>query len=408
MLTADLLRASVRSGRIKPRLIDPEDAELLALSAELVGLFERHAGERRRDLDEAVDDVVGDETRFAITRGLVKLLHDRSEWQTVSPVPPVELRRMVFEASARAHPIAMRRSRLHPVTRDDVVAEVAAGLGVTSEAVEAGLYADLKSEQRLVSFRKLGAEALLHRYNLAQAQGLLLRAHELHIDVSVDRPSRMRQLFRWLKFHQLMHRTTRGESGWRITVDGPMSLFEQSQRYGLQMARFLPALLLSDRWSLTAEIDWPHSADRVTLELGPDDGLVTHLRSRGTWITEEEQTLVARIDASKTPWSVARSTRVVDLGGRDVFVPDFVVRCSDTGREALVEVIGYWRKDYLLRRAEALAAHGPPNLVLCVSRKLAAGDSTLPASLRDHVVDFARVIALKPFLAVVERVAVAD
>lgn len=405
MLTADLLRANIRKGVIKPRLIDPEDDELMRLATELVALFEAHTDGTRGELDEAVDDVVGDETRFAITRGLVKLLNDRSDWQTVAPIDPVDLRRMVFEASAASHPVATRKSRLHTVSRDDVLARVAAALEVDVAAVEEGLYADLKSQQRLVSFRTLTPRALLDRYNLAQAQGLLFRAHELHIDVAVDRPSRLRQLFRWLKFHQLMHRTHRHESGWRITVDGPMSLFEQSQRYGLQMARFLPALLLADQWSLHADVEWPHARDPLRLELGPDDGLVTHYKQRGTWITEEEKVLVSRVDKSKTPWKVSRKARVVDLGGVDVFVPDFTVRCADSGREAFVEVIGYWRRDYLERRAHALATHGPENLVLCVSRNLATDGGAVPDGLADRVLDFAKVIPLNRFLEAVERVA---
>lgn len=406
MLTADLLRATVRKGTIKPRLVDPEAADLLALAGRLVAIFEGHGGKRRAELDDAVDDVVGDETSFAITRGLVKLLDDRAEWETVSPLEPPELRRLVFEASAAAHPIATRASRLHATTRADVLAAVAAQLGVDVAAVEEGLYADLRAEQRLVAFDRIEPRALLDRYNLAQAQGLLLRAHELNVEVDVDRPSRLRQVFRWLKFFQLMHRTRRGEGGWQITIDGPMSLFEQSQRYGLQMANFLPALLLTDRWRLRADVEWPHVAGRVALELEPADGLVSHYRSRGTWVSEEERTLVGRIDESATSWKVSRSARVVDLGGVDVLVPDFAVRCEATGREALVEVVGFWRREYLTRRAETLAAHGPPNLVLCVSRRLGTDGDALPEGLADRVVDFARVVPLPRFFEVVERVAI--
>lgn len=406
MLTADLLRANVRKGRIKPRLIDPDDQVLRATAAELVDIFERHVGLRRGELDEAVADVVGDETQFAVTRGLVKLLDDRSDWQTQAPLDPVELRRLVFEASAAAHPVGTRRSRLHATTRDDVLARVAEALGTTPEAVEDGLYADLKSEQRLAAFRAIEPLALLHRYNLAQAQGLLLRAHELRIHVDVDRPSALRQLFRWLKFHQLMHRTERASGGgWHIVVDGPLSLFEQSQRYGVQMAKFLPALLLAERWRLEADVDWPHSAEPLRLELDPTDGLVTHLRSRGTWISDEERRLTDRIEAEDGTWTVSRKVPVVDLGGVDVLVPDFVVRCRETGREAVVEMVGFWRANYLKRRAEVLAAHGPPNLVLCVSRRLAAGEDLALGALGGHVVDFASVVPLARFMDVVRRVA---
>jgi len=37
-------------------------------------------------------------------------------------------------------------------------------------------------------------------------------------------------------------------------LDGPASLFSQSQKYGIRMANFLPALPLCDRWEMAATI----------------------------------------------------------------------------------------------------------------------------------------------------------
>lgn len=405
MLTADLLRASVRNGAITPRFVPTDDPGLVRRADDLVALFRQNEGGTRGELDELLDDIVGDETHFAVTRGLCKLLHDRSTWETVSPIDPVDLRRHIFEASAAAHPVGTARSRLHETTREDILSRVADALGVSADEVEAGMYADLKAEQRLTRFRPIDGLALLHRYNLAQAQGLLFRAHELRVTVGVDRPSRLRQVFRWLKFHQLMHRTVRGKDGYAITIDGPLSLFAQSQRYGLQMAKFLPALLLADRWSMEADVDWPHAKKPLRFTLTPESGLTTHLRSKGTWITEEEREITRRVDEHASSWKVSRKARVIDLGGRDVLVPDFTVVCEETGREAHVEIIGFWRRAYLERRLEVLAQHGPSNLVLCVSRKMAAEKHTELQAMPSHVVEFAKVIPLGRFLESVDAAA---
>lgn len=405
MLTADLIRASVRKRELFPRYIDATDASLIARADALVSLFRSHDSLSRGALDEALDDTVGDETHFAITRGLCKLLHDRSDWNTVAPLDPVDLRRRVFETAAACHPVGTVRSPLHAHSRDDVLERVAAELGVTAADVEEGLYADLRAEQRLTTFKPIDGQALLHRYNLALAQGLIMRAWQMRITVQVDRPSRLRALFRSLKFHQLMHRTTRVAGGYEITIDGPLSLFANSQRYGFQMALFLPALLLTDRWTLEADVDWPHAKGKLQFKLSADAGLVSHLRPKGTWITDEEKALTRRIDAHKSTWKVSRRATVVDLGGRDVLVPDFTVRCAETKREALVEVIGFWRRDYLERRLTALQKHGPSNLVLCVSRKMAAEKKVALDKLPGHVVDFAKVIPITKFLQAVEQVA---
>jgi hypothetical protein len=265
------------------------------------------------------------------------------------------------------------------------------------------MYSDLKAEHRLTEFRTIDPRALLERYNLALAQGLLFRATSMTIEVVARTPSRLRQLFRWLKFHQLMHRAERSEKGWSIVIDGPLSLFDQSQRYGLQMAKFLPALLLIKDWTMRAEVRWRDRSEILSFELAPADGLVTHLKSRGTAVSREEKLLTKRID-EKTDWKVSRRAQVVDLGGRDVLVPDFSLVAPD-GRRAHVEIIGFWRRSYLERRLEVLARFGPPNLVLCVSRRLATEKSAELGELSDRVVDFAEVISLPRVLKVVERVA---
>jgi len=42
--------------------------------------------------------------------------------------------------------------------------------------------------------------------------------------------------------------------GYEAVLDGPASLFSKSQKYGIRMANFLPALPLCDRWEMVVEI----------------------------------------------------------------------------------------------------------------------------------------------------------
>lgn len=398
MLTADLLRARVRSGGLHPMFIDPEDEALLRRARGLVREFKAHDQKTRAEMDEALNDLVGDDVTFAITRGLSKLLHDRSTWEPSSPVPPVELRRLIFETSAANHPVGEFKSR------EQVLEEVAAELGVSAEQVELGMYSDLKAEHRLTSFKELDPSALLHRYNLALAQGMLYRASTMSIEVKTKSPAGLRQLFRWLKFYQLMHRALRSKTGWRIEIDGPLSLFDQSQRYGLQMAKFLPALLLTENWRMEASVQWRDRPDTLKFELTPSVGLVSHLKSTGMAVSREEKLVVERLKKKKD-WSVSKRATVLDLGGKDVLVPDFTLSHKD-GRKAYVEVVGFWRRSYLERRIEVLSKYGPKNLVLCVSRRMATEKTKADlGAVGDNVIDFAEVISVPRLLKVVERVA---
>ena len=44
------------------------------------------------------------------------------------------------------------------------------------------------------------------------------------------------------------------DTGFTITIDGPTSLFKPSTRYGLAIAKLLPALLHVSKWSLKAKL----------------------------------------------------------------------------------------------------------------------------------------------------------
>jgi predicted nuclease of restriction endonuclease-like RecB superfamily len=403
MLTADLVRVVVRKGEIRPSWIDTSKPQWVERAEELCALFERAQDVRRVELEEAMDDLVGDETGHLVTRGFAKLLDDRCTWETGAAIEPVDLRKLVFEAAFRQHPIASVPTEGR-VDRAQVLQQVASELSMTVEALERALYGDLRDEQRLVEYKPMAPRDLLDRYNLALAQGVLLRARELRVRVAVDRPQRLRQLYRWLKFHQLMHRSQRvSPSLWDIVIDGPLSLFAQSQRYGLLMAQFLPAIALLDQWSLEADVEWPHHDGPLLFRLSSEDGLRSHLSDRGTWLSPEDKVLFDRINAD-TEWIATRDAEVMDLGGQDVLVPDLVLTHRTTGRRAFVEIVGFWRAAWLERRAEALRKYGPPGLIVCVSRRLATGEKG--DRIDPTWIDYAEVIPLARVLARAQETAV--
>jgi hypothetical protein len=349
-----------------------------------------------------MDDLLADDRSHMVSKGFAKLLDDRAVWETASPLEPSELRRMVFERAAACHPVSATPDNTR-TWRGTVLQEVARETGMTVEAIEQAFYADLKDEQRMVSYKPMAPRDLLDRYNLALAQGVLLRAREMRLHVAVSRPQKLRQLFRWLKFHQLMHRAKRvSASRWDIVIDGPMSLFSQGQRYGVLMAQFLPAILLLDQWAIEADIQWPNHDQTLQFRLTPDDGLRTHLTEKGVWVSQEDKVLYERINAG-SDWTASRDAEIMDLGGQDVVVPDLVLTRNRDQKKAFVEIVGFWRASWLERRAAVLRQHAPENLIVCISRRLAAGDKG--EGFAEDWIDYAEVIPLARILAQAEKIA---
>lgn len=398
MLTADLVRARPVKGVMKPQFLavdEPSVAEDATWLCEVAS----DALQRRLTRGE-IDETLAAEAQIRPDHkqlnGLAKILFDRCRFDTECPVTPKELREKVFLLSAQRGPLAIAPDPFDRPTAEQVLAEVGAELGLSIEAVREALYADRKQEQRLLEMDALTPETLVQRYNVGLVQALLLRASAIEVTLVSPPAARVRQLLRYVKFHELMHRATRKGKKLTLQIDGPESVLKQSSRYGLKLATFFPALLLNDTWKLKADLIWKDKPR--TLSLDESTGLVTHYKDRGGYTPRVAKWFAERFAELETDWVLSDGKKPLTVGGH-VVMPDFTLtRGTD---EVHLEILGYWRRDYLERRLEAFAAEGPTNLILAVSKKLVADKSELK-NFPGAVVPFTEIVPAKKVIAAAE------
>jgi uncharacterized protein len=114
----------------------------------------------------------------------------------------------------------------------------------------------------------------------------------------------------------------------------------------------------------------------------------------------------AKLGAERGGWTLSREDSPV-AAGESVFLPDFTFRHRD-GREALVEIVGFWTPEYLAEKVDKLRASHVQNLVLVVYRGLDAGGraaDALAAATDAPLVWFERKPRIGPVLEAVARVA---
>ncbi|MET0625771.1 MAG: DUF790 family protein [Pyrinomonadaceae bacterium] len=360
MLTADLAMSWQRGDQIRPRYIDAEDEEYLRAAEDLVAIFESHAGRARAALEESLQEYVGTGTDYRILRGLIKLLTDRCEFETSAPAEPSEIRRALFVKARARHPVATEEARA------ELVAEAARELACDAGALMDALYADLPENQRLTQFEPVTPAELLDLYNVAQAQALLYRSVEMRLWLEPQSPEGFRELFGSIKAYRLIH-TVRGNSGdgYEVRLDGPASIFQRSQKYGIQMAVFLPALLLCRGWRMSAEIQ--DRQNRVVyFELTSEQ---TQLRSHYPEITAYQNPVTDKLAAvwarAGGAWELEPSSEVIDLGD-SAFIPDFVLRHAETGARVFLEVLGFWTPEHLRERLLEFDHAGRRDFILAV------------------------------------------
>ncbi len=369
MLTSDLVLTRSRGPYISPCTIEAADPGYIDLAQDLIGLFAGHQGRTRGEVHRTLDARAGDATDYRVQRGLVKLLEDdRCEFQVVSVAPPEDLRAMTFALARENHPVVREPDLIYPVTRDHVLEQVALKHETPASEVARGLYADLMENHILTRFDAPTPAWLLQRYNVALAQAMLYRCNLMKLTVHRNLPVRYKQLFKFIKFFRLIHAIAGDlDSGYEVHLDGPVSMFRLSQKYGIKMAVFLPALLLCTRWKMEAEITGRDGRRRFFV-LDEGHGLASHYRDQTVYDSLLEETFATRFEKADTGWALERETEIVNLKDT-VFIPDFAFRHAD-GRTALLEIVGFWRPEYLRRKIEKVRRAKLDNLIIAVSEGL--------------------------------------
>jgi predicted nuclease of restriction endonuclease-like RecB superfamily len=243
-------------------------------------------------------------------------------------------------------------------------------LGVSVEQIEQGLFADLRSEQRLVKFKDITAERLLERYNVALAQAVLLRSTGVQVVLRHEPPQRYRQLLRLVKFHRLVCDVEpHAGNAFCLRLDGPLSLFSATQKYGLQLALFLPAILQCKDFDLKAELRWGPQRKPKQFLLSSGDGLVSHFADTGMYVPPELSMFVELFRRRAADWDISEETDLLPLGS-GFWVPDYRLVHRASKRVVYLDVLGFWRRASVEKHLQRLREHATVPFLLAVSEQL--------------------------------------
>jgi predicted nuclease of restriction endonuclease-like RecB superfamily len=319
--------------------------------------------------------------------GLRKLVDDRCTWESAPAVDPVAIRREVFLRAA-AHRRALDDG--FDFDRARVVEESAAALDLAPDAIESGLFADLRDAQRLVAWDAIAPSSLVEAYREGQTQAVLLRATRVVVDLERASPAATRALFRKLKFLRLLFTIERrDDGGHRLTIDGPLALFDAVTKYGLQLAQIVPALRCCEAWSLEADVRW--GADRKPLVFKARGAL-----ERTTTLDEDASAdgsdrlpddiatmraaLSEAVETHAKGWKIGLAQALLDLPGVGLCVPDLVATNAKTKQKVFVERLGYWSRDAVWKRVELVERGLADPIVFVVSSRLRVSAEVLDES----------------------------
>jgi uncharacterized protein len=356
MLTSDLLVTKISKGRIEPvyALLDEDNLEI---ARSVIDVFQEHVGRTYGELIEELEGI--EEINYRLIRGLAQILERRCVIETNSAIDPIAARKMVFEES--------RGFITSKDEREKVLDKIARKLSIEPDDLEKALWADLEGNLVIKEFQTIAPEDLLRHYNLSLAQTLLFRATGMEIQIEDN----YQPVFRKIKQLGLIYSIQDG----KISLEGPLSLFKLTEKYGSAFARLLPTIMASTKWSLRASISRKTFQGKRIYDFTMD-----HTR-RSIFGIESETAETAFDSAIEKEfyqlgfkgWTVRREPAVLKAG-QYAFIPDFSLERN--GTKIYVEIIGFWTPEYLKHKIQKLNdLQEKESMILLVNRNLACTSS---------------------------------
>jgi predicted nuclease of restriction endonuclease-like RecB superfamily len=223
-------------------------------------------------------------------------------------------------------------------------------------------------EENLIikEFQTITPEYLLRKYNLSLTQTLLFKATGMEIQIEDN----YQEVFWKVKQLGLMYSIKDN----RIYLDGAVSLFKMTERYGTALAKLLPTIMKCKKWSIKASImkktmhgtriyDFTLDDTTPIFSIEPDSNLETFDSA-----IEKEFSLLNFND-----WTSKREPTVLKAG-QYAFIPDFSLERN--GKKIYIEIIGFWTPEYLKNKIQKInLLKEKEDMILLVNKNLACSGS---------------------------------
>lgn len=363
MLTKDLLKFTRRENRVHPKYLKPDDQKFVRLADELANLYRGHVGQSWRDLNEVLRQ--HPDSSDGIFQGFGKLLEDRCTFGE-SDEAVEEKRWQWLELS--------RRLRSNGITsRADFEMQMAEQAGQDFSALQEQVYADLPEFRSIQSFEDIAGETLIHRYNAAQIQGLLLRAQKVRFSIREKDVVTRRRLLQKLRFCRLLAEFVENPEGALVLdISGPLAMFEQVQSYGMRLCQFFPYVLLAPKWELEATVKL--GENYYDLKCDSTKPIRSHYRGFSGYIPEEFKSLMLAFNdlpqMERGHWTIEEGQEHLNLGQQCYSFPDLTLR-HESGLLRHLELFHRWHEGELRKRLTVLIGLEEAPLIIGISRDLA-------------------------------------
>jgi uncharacterized protein len=332
----------------------------------------------------------------------------RSEFDSILPgstravADPFTVRKELFTESSR------RGNALTDFDRSQIMRIVASRLGISTCDIAENMWSDLEENTTLYRFYKITPSRLISWYNLSLMQTLLFNC--THLEFITSGGKNWKRILRDVKRLGLMYTLQQEENSEHVqkemrvaegenadtqnltgnnaikndpkivcSIDGPMSLFKLTDRYGTAMAKLLPSIVAAETWSLKAsimrktidsgkklyEFEMSDKESPSLLREPPREELINHDSKYSTigsslphksasnyFDSMVEEKFSRKFEYAASGWKLTREPDTLILSNGRALIPDFMF--EKHGRKVYLEIVGFWTEEYLEKKVQKI------------------------------------------------------
>jgi predicted nuclease of restriction endonuclease-like RecB superfamily len=401
MLPLDLLRTKIiNKGKIITPLFCLPSSDNLLLAQKLITEFQfsNNKKETKGELQKRLFLYENSYNDYKLIRGLVILLERRCIFQInslpisdnttqnfVTQLPSSFLiRKALFEESSKCGLSLDQRQRYK------IFQNVASKLGMDIEYIEKLMWLDQEDYLILKSFNSIEPINLLGIYNLSILQTLLFNS--VNFEFSVEGGTNWKNVLRTIKRFGLMYNLQKINHKLETSfpkksyfnkntlnyfksyfndniicfIDGPLSIFKLTNKYGVLIAKVIPKIISSQTWNIKASIiknslsgrklyEFNLSSDSdIYISNAMDDQIYNNYLSEDhndnnlNFDSSVESKFATQFEKYQTGWKLIREPNPLILPNGKAFIPDFLFEKYD--KRIYFEIIGFWTPQYLERK----------------------------------------------------------
>lgn len=210
------------------------------------------------------------------------------------------------------------------------------------------------------------------------------------------------------------------EDSIKCTLEGPFSLFKMTDRYGTSMAKLLPSIVGTPTWKINGSIvkKTDDGQKIYSFELS-NENTKEFLRSTidSSYQNDDDYVYDSSTEATfakrfhqhfdqndKFGWKISREPDPLIADGK-AMIPDFLF--ERFGRKVYFEIVGFWTKEYLERKAAKLKVlfdNNNKNVDLLVAVNSEFACSQIETISKDRIFTFKKDVSIKPILEHLKKI----